>query len=248
MKRQLTSEQMLCRFEDRRDIINLMARYSADFLLKKERSMFANYWSKASDISLGFNHGYYLGPAAIQNYYAALDEKNALIAKLVQKKFPDQLGAYSDEEIYGVGTIGYKPLDTGVIEIAGDGKTAKGLWALRGTYSDLTDQGVVSYWVWGYMAADFVWEEDAWKLWHLKELYDVHNPCGNSWANGESATSYEIVPEFAPMADFKMPEPTLPVTLREIYTVNRAFTPAPPLPEPYETFAETFTYGPEGGI
>ena len=178
----------------------------------------------------------------------ALSAKNALIAKLVQKKFPEQLGQYSDQEIYGVGTIGYKPLDTGVIEIAGDGKTAKGIWTLRGSYSDLTDQGVVSYWVWGYVAADLLWEDGAWKLWHLLEVYDVHNPCGTSWARGESKTDYEPVPEFAPMADFRLPEPTVKRLVRREYTVDRAFTPAPRLPEPYEIFGETFSYGLEGGM
>ena len=113
MKQKMTSEQMLCRFEDRREITNLMARYSADFLLKKERDMYENYWSKAADITLAFNDGYYAGPRAVQEYYGALDAKNALVAKLVQKKFPEKLGSYTDQEIYGVGTIGYKPLDTG---------------------------------------------------------------------------------------------------------------------------------------
>ena len=80
--------------------------------------MYENYWSKAADITLAFNDGYYAGPRAVQEYYGALDAKNALVAKLVQKKFPEKLGSYTDQEIYGVGTIGYKPLDTGVIEIA----------------------------------------------------------------------------------------------------------------------------------
>ena len=248
MKRTLTSEQMLCRFEDRRDIINLMARYAAGFLLKQEKTMYADYWSKASDITLAFNQGYYVGPAAVQGYYAALGRKNALVAKLIQQKFPEKLGNLSDEEIYGVGTIGYKPLDTGVIEIAGDGRTAKGLWALRGSYTDLTTQGTISYWVWGYMAADFIWEDDAWKLWHLRELYDVHNPCGTSWARGESRTNYPEVPELSPIAEFRLPEPTVKRPVRELYSVDRPFTPAPRLPEPYETFSETFTYGLEGGM
>ena len=64
---------------------------------------------------------------------------------------------------------------------------------------------------------------------------------------GESGTDYEIVPEFAPMADFRLPEPTFKRKVRQIYTVNREFTPCPRLPEPYETFGETFSYGVEGG-
>lgn len=243
MSKQYTTEQMLWRFEDRREITNLMARYSADYLLKKEREMFRNYWSTRADVSRAVNEGYYVGPQAVAGYYAALDAKNALVAGLIQKRFPEKLGQYSPEEIYGVGTIGYKPLDTGVIEIAADGQTAKGIWMIRGSYSDLTDQGVISYWVWGYMACDFVWENEEWKIWHMQEVYDVHTPCGTSWAKGPGTTDYPREPLFAAVADFKMPEPNLMQPVRAYYTVNRPATPSPRVPEPYETFSETFSYG-----
>ena len=243
MKRQYTTEQLLGRFEDRRDIINLMARYAADYLLKKEKDMYANYWSVREDVSRGVNEGYYVGAQAVAGYYAGLDAKNALVSKLLQKRFPEQLGSLSDEELYGVGTIGYKPLDTGVIEIAADGQTAKGIWALRGTYTDLTPQGVISYWVWGSIACDFVWENDAWKIWHMLELHDVRNPCGLSWANGPAETDYETDPVLAPIGDFRLPEPNLKKPLRAYYTTRRPLTPSTKVPEPYETFEETFSYG-----
>jgi hypothetical protein len=243
LKRQFTTEQLLTRFEDRREIINLMARYAADYLLKKERTMFANYWSTREDVTRGVNDGYYVGAQAVAGYYAALDAKNALVAKLIQKKFPEQLGQVPDEKLYGVGTIGYKPLDTGVIEIAADGQTAKGIWCLRGSYSDLTVQGVVSYWVWGWIACDFVWEDEAWKIWHMQEVYDINNPCGTSWAAGPADPGYPEEPVFAPMADFHMPEPNLKKPLRAYYTTTRPATPSPEVPQPYETFDETFSYG-----
>ena len=243
MQTQFTTEQLLWRFEDRREIINLMARYSADYLLKRERDMFHSYWSSRQDVSRAINEGYYVGPQAVAGYYAALDQRNALIAKLIQEKFPEQLGQYSPQEIYGVGTIGYKPLDTGVIEIASDGQTAKGLWMIRGSYSDLTEQGVISYWVWGYMACDFVWENDAWKIWHMQELHDIHTPCGTSWAAGPGKTAYPVDPSFAPIEEFHLPEPNLKRPVRAYYTVNRPATPSPRVPEVYETFAETFSYG-----
>ncbi len=243
MNQKFTTEQMLGRFEDRRDIINLMARYAADYLLKKERDMYVNYWSTREDVSRGVNSGYYVGAQSVAGYYAALDARNALVSKLIQKKFPEQLGDVPDDQLYGVGTIGYKPLDTGVVEIASDGKTAKGIWTLRGSYSDLTTQGVISYWVWGWIACDFVWENDAWKIWHMQEIHDVENPCGTSWANGPSRTNYPEDPVFAPIADFHMPEPNLKKPLHPYYTTNRPPTPSPKVPEPYDTFSETFSYG-----
>ena len=48
-------------------------------------------------------------------------------------------------------------------------------------------------------------------------------------------------------AELKAPEPKVPEVLRELYSPLRAFRPAPRTPEPYDTFANTFTYGAEGG-
>ena len=42
--------------------------------------------------------------------------------------------------------------------------------------------GPLSTWNWGYIAADFVLEEDEWKIWHLQYLNDVDCICGQSWA------------------------------------------------------------------
>ena len=45
------------------------------------------------------------------------------------------------------------------------------------------------------------------------------------------------------MAEFEMPGFTRAEPLRELYTPQRPFTRTLPLPEPYGTFAETFSYG-----
>ena len=47
----------------------------------------------------------------------------------------------------------------------------------------------------------------------------------------------------ADMADFRMPEPTVKAVLMENYYTDRPFTKSPKVPEPYETFADTFSYG-----
>lgn len=241
MKQQYSSEELLTRFEDRREIINLVARYSADFLLKEEKTMFSNYWSKRADVSLALNDGYYVGPEEISKYYQSLYERNFKMSKLLQKRFPEKLGNLSDEEVYGVGLIGYKPLDTGIIEIAEDRQTAKGIWSIRGSYSDLTTGGPLSYWVWGWLAADFVYDNQEWRLWHVMEVYDVHSPCSYSWSQPFEGLPEQ--PEFAEMANVTIYPPTVKTTVRELYHTDRERTPAPEFPKPYRTFDETFSYG-----
>ncbi len=59
------------------------------------------------------------------SYYAAEEAKIAAESAMLQAAFPKELGEKSVEEIHGVGMMDYKPVDTGVIEVAGDGETAK---------------------------------------------------------------------------------------------------------------------------
>jgi hypothetical protein len=100
----------------------------------------------------------------------------------------------------------------------------------------------VAYWEWGWFAADFIREEDgSWKIWHLQYLSEIMSPCSSRWY-GEPKT-YKELPEFQEMASFQMTPPNKPCVLRETYNINRKFTPSPRVPEPYETFSETFTYG-----
>lgn len=232
------------RWEDRRDIQNTMVRFiSQDYLLRREKDMYDKYWSKAADVSLGVNDGYYSGAEAVKGYYEAIHQRTLLESKLIQQKYPTRLGGKSDEEIYGVGVMRAKPLDTPVIEIAGDGKTAKGIWALRAMNVDLTPSGHVSYWEWGWVAADFVREGDDWKVWHLLYVHDLYLPSDASWADDFKQAEYPEDEAFAPLKNFQFPAPNVKRPVRQAYHTRRPFTPAPEYPVPYETFAETFSYG-----
>lgn len=59
-KANLTLEELVCRWEDRREIQNIMGRYTYDLLMKREKDIFATYWcQQAPDPCLGVNEGYY---------------------------------------------------------------------------------------------------------------------------------------------------------------------------------------------
>ena len=163
-----TSEQLVQRWEDQRAIKNLMGKYANCVILNREQEIFGRFWAGArEDLCLGFNDGYYQGPGAVAGYYAACRDRNALVASLLQKRFPEVLGGLSPEEIYGVGPFKVKPMACPIIEVAADGETAKGLWCCQGAYNDVEACGPVAHWTWGYFAADFVREGGAWKIWHL---------------------------------------------------------------------------------
>lgn len=243
MDRTLGAEVLLSRWEDRREIQNIIGRLTQSYLMMEEGQIFDRWWSSRADICLGVNDGWYAGRASVQGYYAALDAKIRLASRLMAACFPEKLGGKTEEELYGVGQIGIRPADTSVIEVASDGQTAKGIWSIHGTGTDITTAGPVSLWDWGYLCVDFVREGDSWKIWHLQDLHDINTPTGYDWT--QPAHVFEDHPAFAEMADFAFPAPDVAMTLREAYYPGRPFAASPRLPEPYDTFAETFSYGME---
>jgi len=236
-----TSEELLGRWEDQREIKNLMGRLSQDYTLKKEGELFGKYWSKRPDVCLGINSGWFTGAERVAAYYANQAERIALESRLIAAAFPKNLGDKTEEELYGVGMMTYRPVDTPVIELSEDGETAKGLWCIRGSYSVLTPGGPQGFWEWGWFAVDFLREGETWKIWHMQYLKEIDRPCGSPWVGPRKV--YDEIAGFAEMKNFQELEPNVPRALREPYSAHRAFAPSPRMPEPYTTFAETFSYG-----
>ena len=238
---QFTTEQLTQRWEDQRALKNLMGKYANCIILNREQDIFDLFWSREADVTLIFNDGAYVGVEAVSGYYQACYERNKLVARLMQERFPEELGGKSEEEIYGVGPFKVKPLSSPVIEVAADGKTAKGLWYCQGAYNDVETCGPVANWTWGYFAVDFVRAEDGWKIWHMSYTNDVDTICGQSW--GKEPKPLPELPEFAALREFRYPAYTVKQTFRAISTPTRPHTDAPRIPEPYTTFADTFSYG-----
>ena len=233
--------QLTERFEDRREIKNVMGKYVATCLLNKEETIVDSLFCSRDDISLGFNNGYYVGRDAVKGYFDAVSAATMKKSKLLQKMFPDQLGKLSDEELYGVGPFKAEPLTSFYMQEAEDGETAKAIWMVEGSITDLDTRGPVTNWAWGYFAADFIKEDGQMKLWHVLRIEETHCPNGVDWGN--PSNPYPDLPEFAELAEIEIPEPTHKQTVNELFSPDRGPARPPRLPEPYTTFAETFSYG-----
>jgi hypothetical protein len=61
---------------------------------------------------------------------------------------------------------------TPVLEIAADGKTAKGVWDSFGP--NISTGTEVGSWLWVKYGVDFIREDDAWKIWHM-QVYALFN-------------------------------------------------------------------------
>ena len=174
------TEQLVGRFEDRRDVKNLAGKYVMSLLLKKEPTMLADLWSGREDISLGMNSGYYAGRTAVEGYYASIDTATRQKAQVVKSVFPEDLGEYSDEKLYGRGPMEIRSLDNAIIEVADDGATAKGFFYVFGLVTDITTRGPISNWVLGSICFDFIRENDQWKIWHVLYRHPRRQEVGES--------------------------------------------------------------------
>lgn len=236
----LTAEQQIDLWENQREIKNLMGRFSFAILFKEEQSIFDRFWSRREDVCYGVNSGWYSGPDAIQDYYKALDAKRRKADEIKLKRFPKAFENQND--VFGIGSMDVKPLGSELVEIAGDGRTAKGMWWCHGQYLDDTPTGPITRYTCGMYAVDFVREDDAWKIWHMQYLEEINCACGSRWW-GKPTKEYRTFPEFAEMSEIVLPEPNIPETLREYYSTERKFQRFPAAPRPYFTFDETFSYG-----
>ena len=238
----LQIEHLVERWEDRRDVKNQMGKFVHYLLLKKEADMVADLWSGRDDICYGVNDGWYAGREAVKGFFGWFPGYTAKVAACLKEKFPDKLGDKSDDEIFGVGLMEIKSISNYVIEVAEDGETAKGFCCLFGYNTTVDTRGPISNWILGTLAVDFVYEDDMWKILHMQYLVDIDRPAGSDWGTIEPRT-YEDRPEFEALRGLTPPEPNVKAVLHEKYSGTRKATVLPPLPVPYATFAETFSYG-----
>ena len=225
-------EQRVERFEDRREIKNIMGKYVTSCLLCREDTLVDTLFAGRDDISVGFNNGYYVGREAVKGYYSAVCEATAKKSKVLQEIFPDQLGKLSDEELYGVGPFKAEPLNSFYMQEAEDLQTAKAIWMVEGSITDITEKGPITSWVWRYYAADFIKEDGTWNIWHMIMFTDIACPLGQNWGT-------------AKMYEHEGPEAPAPTEAGELYKSfgeDYVFAINPEMPEPYDTFANTFSY------
>lgn len=134
---------------------------------------------------------------------------------------------------------------TPVIEIAGDGKTAKGIWtsiqAVGKTHEhDPKPQGS---WLWWRLAIDFVKEDGQWRIWHLLKNPFFFTPCDGDWV--AISQTLPLVPKPGTQRGIPGHEsvPDRPITkLYDPYRITREPRLWPEPPKPYETFDPADAY------
>ena len=138
--------------------------------------------------SFGQNQGYYVGYDAIYEAYAAGHWNNWLSSakRFCQNNGIDVSGMTDDEIIDAYGGVGQLLLHvttTAIIEIAADGKTAKGYWYSPGM---IAESGSSANSIWEAYGCDFVKENGEWKMWHLHMFTDFMCQFGDTFTGSSS--------------------------------------------------------------
>ena len=148
--------------------------------------------------------------------------------------------------------------------MAGDGRTAKGVWVMAGTESGLTAPEVAAnspeymyspgevlgkrvwaHWVWCKYAVDFLCQDGAWRIWKFRCYELARAPFEENWVSfgekNQHAFDLDLMyfgddgkAVFMPPADEPAPVPNYPYSPSTVQTLD----PAPPTP--HETFIDTY--------
>lgn len=208
--------------EEIKDLMSRRAVYSANEERDRElRELWVREPEHQTTAAFGRNYGYYVGMDAIRAYY--VDRHQQRIAALS-----------------GAGYMECHTVTSPYVELARDGKSARGLWYSIGqeTYPG-PDGKPQALWVNDKVAADFLLEADGWKIWHLVLSNDVWHPAGVPMG----AMPVKLPAEMDWIAR-EFGTPTIPMQVHDpLYLWSDDY---PAIPKPYETMDGEHSYGPEG--
>jgi len=123
-----------------------------------------------------------------------------------------------------------------IIEIAGDGKTAKGVWVCPGFGTPMTENGLISNWQWCIRATDFIKEEGEWRIWHYLAQGLFSTSYDKPWSEIKEASKMELKAKLFPCP------PNRPSVDPWEYRQDKRLPYWPIAPELYETFDEASSY------
>mgnify|MGYP004630445187 CR=1 FL=1 len=173
----VTNEELLAKLEalqlqaDRAEAVaicaNIMSRY-VNYHAAFRHKEYVEFWAKRDDDILEMPWGKYYGFEGVKSCY--LDHHK------------DRNDVEDESQIAGAYFIHH--LDTPVIEVAADGKTARGAWWSPGHETFPRHDGLpgqAAIWAWSKYGADFIKEEDGWKIWRMRIYPMFKTPVGTSW-------------------------------------------------------------------
>jgi hypothetical protein len=199
-------ERELFRAQAVNDIQNLMGRYTVNHSPAGVANAISFFALELPDVSAEFgDRGVYVGEAGLQEL------------------FVERFG------MEPVGNLLVHYIATPMVTVAGDGKTARGVWRSPGVEAVRPADGgePVALWSFGAYAADFVHLGGRWKIYHLQWFRTIKCSFTDGWVKDLSMT------HGGPLAQSPNVRPT---TYHNPYTPDSVQETVPPCPPAYETY------------
>lgn len=222
----MTEAQKVQRLLDIHEIKNVASLHEYYHTALMHAEELRDIWSKRDDITWTNNTDKYIGQASMKRFY-------------VDGLPKDRAGA-----------MWYHMLTTPVIEVAGDGRTAKGIWMSFGSVSGaMFNQPPGAQWTQEKYGMDFIKEDGHWKIWRLRTYVDFYTSIDKNWLDPkqnlaapqeQAATGTGVRAE--PGVSFDDMKPDERGNYYEGYHLKRQPALEPKLPVPYCTFKDTFPY------
>lgn len=201
---------------------NLMGKYSYYHTAFRNKE-YIDLWAKREDDLLVMPWGSYKGFEGVKTCYM------------------NDHGDRSDPETFESlkGAVMMHTMNTELIEVAADGKTAKAAFFSDGheTYVEGRVPGFQdpdakleahAEWCWGAYAVDFIKDNGEWKIWHMR-LYPINkSEYGESWVDAVQPT-----PEDYTFLSSERGSGMWHYSPTEVYPANQ-----PAIPWPYEKFED----------
>lgn len=198
-------EHELFRVKAGGDIQNLMGRYTVNHTPATIHQAINFFALELPDVSAEIgDRGVFVGEAGLRELFVG--------------RFPME----------PVGNLLVHYLTTPMIQVASDGKSARGVWRSPGVEAVRPQDGgqPVALWSFGAYAADFVHIGGEWKIHHLQWFRMIKSSFAEGWVNDLSMTHTGQIGDSPNVR---------PVTYHNPYTPESVQEPVPPCPPAYDT-------------
>lgn len=229
---------MVQREKDAREIHNLMSTRSNLLGLGRNAAWIELFAKKQPDVSWYMNGRYRVGLETLRSQFVGDGSREKRNIEAMRKVYPD---IEDKPENSYVGDLRLHAILSPIIVVADDGKTAKGFWQSIGLQIAVSSGKPNATLGFEKYAVDFIKEDGEWRFWHMATYTEYYYQLGKTLDQlvpppgstkpattlrpGQSADVVDLYPEWSP---WRVPAQV-------------------PLPVPYKTFSETFSYGPPAG-
>lgn len=257
MNGELTLEQRIHNINGAVEAEQLHALHQFYIANARAREEFTSIWSMSDQTAWGFNWGRARGWREV--WWCSVGRMDLSVHegfREVVERWPEAGG----REPRGLGFYEMNELNSGVVEVAGDGMSARGSWLCHGyAPMSLTASGARdgAFTVERY-GADFVFEDGRWKYLHEIVCSDMHVPFDHkNWGRGAFLAARleagEVTAEELRDTDYQTPPPVggmAPPPRSEAFEAHETYRLRQPVqencryPEPYRTLDDDNTYAP----